>query len=1062
MKTANYDLESNQSITEMAVNYFKQVGPIPSNQENQCHVAMFAPDKATPIPANERWKILPYHKYHTNPVELVKQQFQIDGMQIGKKYPTSCHFTPALFDYSLFPKYTKGKKIGQIKANHSEDCISGSSTFLADMDGREKVGDAYEIIRTPQECVNQFQAFIRASEASKHNIKYVLVNSGYGIHIYFPFDTIIPLETWKPIQVALIELMKAQPELDPDEGVKDMGRVLRMPGTFNRKVPSDPRMVHTLIELDNVDDTYQRNDLENIIAWIKHNNIEISPQRTSSNITLPSVTELEAGTVNHDSFDKLMEAYPDYRFAMDGLRGGGALIGTKLSTVIDATKAILSNPKYPQQFNALYGQLMRAYHWQACKHEQDRDVCYQLAYIAMSHHPQFGASDDKLTGEEWVAQKWKYCKVDRGNPVTWGTFWFMAGESGYQHSFDTDKLPSGERQCFTSDHSKVGEYQDDPFFYINAWCVPNEIGQVAMDDLIESMKKFGYEPERNMVSRAIERFAKLHQVEITKDRKRVNGIRKTFFRGMDWQSHNKGTTFKMTPEQRDAVDRAVLHLTKDHSKSKPTDLVFRLFAMAGAGKTELIKYITEETISAVGRDVEIMVMTPTNKAATILVGKGNKGADTIHSKARQPVNEQGEPYRDVHDPTKDASKAYGFIIDECSMINNEIGTDIAKFKKPIIAIGDSFQLEAIQDGKEDDFCDEETPSYYMSKHRFKNAPEVQLQKIHRQGGMSRVLINAWQLRNGRTFTDTDSTDDFGIVNARNLDDQIYTSTLKHFSKYGNMIICGMNKTRHAMNRKVRIAMGIDPDIDVDPIVGERLIVMQSAKKAGWLNGQIYEVMAIDQEESNEYVIALKVRLAGTERKPRLAKVPRVYFRDSHLQQTEYSNKPGNAELIRDGRKVWMNFAYSISCHRAQGSQWKDVLVIDEASVFGRQHRKWMYTAITRAENAVMVLYNIGELEANAIKGKWTAPQYDIEDATIQPNEASVALYEQVSGQKYVPATSTPAFQREPAHITDNVINLNQWKKKKQSKESPADTKEIARQKAMQLDDMIKQVQSSVA
>ena len=48
------------------------------------------------------------------------------------------------------------------------------------------------------------------------------------------------------------------------------------------------------------------------------------------------------------------------------------------------------------------------------------------------------------------------------------------------------------------------------------------------------------------------------------------------------------------------------------------------------------------------------------------------------------------------------------------------------------------------------------------------------------------------------------------------------------------------------------------------------------------------------------------------------------------------------------------YGYAITCHKAQGSQWDSVLVIDESRVF-REHRwRWLYTAVTRAVSRVVV------------------------------------------------------------------------------------------------------------
>jgi len=49
------------------------------------------------------------------------------------------------------------------------------------------------------------------------------------------------------------------------------------------------------------------------------------------------------------------------------------------------------------------------------------------------------------------------------------------------------------------------------------------------------------------------------------------------------------------------------------------------------------------------------------------------------------------------------------------------------------------------------------------------------------------------------------------------------------------------------------------------------------------------------------------------------------------------------------------FGYAITCHKAQGSQWGSVLVVDESFVFRDHKSRWLYTAITRAAQRVTVV-----------------------------------------------------------------------------------------------------------
>jgi hypothetical protein len=74
----------------------------------------------------------------------------------------------------------------------------------------------------------------------------ILVNSGYGIHVYFLLEETISRLEWEPLANRLRELCVEQC-LIVDPAVFEASRILRIPGTFNFK-QSEPRLVEVLNE----------------------------------------------------------------------------------------------------------------------------------------------------------------------------------------------------------------------------------------------------------------------------------------------------------------------------------------------------------------------------------------------------------------------------------------------------------------------------------------------------------------------------------------------------------------------------------------------------------------------------------------------------------------------------------------------------------------------------------------------------------------------------------------------------------------------------------------------
>ena len=148
--------------------------------------------------------------------------------------------------------------------------------------------------------------------------------------------------------------------------------------------------------------------------------------------------------------------------------------------------------------------------------------------------------------------------------------------------------------------------------------------------------------------------------------------------------------------------------------------VFRLFGFAGTGKTTLARHLAE------GVDGDVLFAAFTGKAALVLRSRGAKKASTIHSLIYRP---RGEELVEDEDTGKSAmtplftlnrqspvANAALIVIDECSMVDEDLGRDLMSFGTPILVLGDPGQLPPISGGG------------FFTDHE----PDVLLQEIHRQ------------------------------------------------------------------------------------------------------------------------------------------------------------------------------------------------------------------------------------------------------------------------------------------------------------------------------------------
>lgn len=82
---------------------------------------------------------------------------------------------------------------------------------------------------------------------------------------------------------------------------------------------------------------------------------------------------------------------------------------------------------------------------------------------------------------------------------------------------------------------------------------------------------------------------------------------------------------------------------------------------------------------------------------------------------------------------------------------------------------------------------------------------------------------------------------------------------------------------------------------------------------------------------------------------------------SHVITVRYtplgSNDESEISISKVGQIRGMLLAYAITCHKAQGSEYRRVIVIVHSSNGGMLSREWLYTAVTRARENLILLYN---------------------------------------------------------------------------------------------------------
>jgi len=366
---------------------------------------------------------------------------------------------------------------------------------------------------------------------------------------------------------------------------------------------------------------------------------------------------------------------------------------------------------------------------------------------------------------------------------------------------------------------------------------------------------------------------------------------------------------QFTPQQDTALE-AVAGWLKAGPGRNSTPQVFRLFGYAGTGKTTLARTIAEHV------DGEVKFAAFTGKAASVMRGKGCRAASTIHGLIYR-ARESGEevPSFDLWDEAP-ASKADLIVIDECSMVDAELGRDLLSFGVPVLVLGDPAQLPPIQGG-----------GFFTEVE-----PDAMLTEVHRQAQDDPIVRLSMDIRAGETL-EPGRYGDTEVVRKSDLDPQAVLDA--------DQVLVGRNATRRAFNARMRERRGFE---DPMPASGDKLVCLRNNRKKGLFNGSLWTVKERGGRKSGIMTMRL---LPDDETGTRGVKVsvrPECFA--GGIEQVAWERRKPYDEF---------DYGYVLTVHKAQGSQWDDVVLFDESFAFPDSRERWLYTGVTRAAKRLTVV-----------------------------------------------------------------------------------------------------------
>lgn len=357
---------------------------------------------------------------------------------------------------------------------------------------------------------------------------------------------------------------------------------------------------------------------------------------------------------------------------------------------------------------------------------------------------------------------------------------------------------------------------------------------------------------------------------------------------------------------------------------------FVLSGLAGTGKTTLLKEVMME-LNLI-QDTRFVAFT--GKAALVLNQKGLP-ATTIHQLIYE-LEDDGEEDSDGFSFLKGKNNLVFrkrdylpktiklLVCDEGSMLNQEMYSDLLSFEIPLLICGDPRQLPPITgDIGIFDECDAE------------------LTEIVRQESDNPIILLAHDiLAEGRIVPKY-----WGKNIKIHIAEEIKESSLKN----ADQVLCYKNETRRGLNERIRASLSFSGNF---PSRGEKLICLKNNREVAiddipLVNGCIgyAESSAVFSEKSfqDTYSFELLFRPDYTQRSE-IIRICREPF-----EEIKFFDK-------FDKELNFFDFGYAITVHKAQGSEFSKVLICDDLPrriVPEEDCVKWLYTAVTRAKDALI-------------------------------------------------------------------------------------------------------------
>lgn len=378
---------------------------------------------------------------------------------------------------------------------------------------------------------------------------------------------------------------------------------------------------------------------------------------------------------------------------------------------------------------------------------------------------------------------------------------------------------------------------------------------------------------------------------------------------------------------------------------------FTLAGYAGTGKTTLLQHFINTQNNVV------TCLAPTGKAASVLQKKlDNAMVSTVHRVLYNPSppstsnldaleaslvnnpNDEDLKQAILDERRRLAGQNLNFnkkidceigagqlvVVDEASMVTRRMRKDLEETGAKILFVGDPGQLPPVQD-----------EGFFQH-----SPPDAMLTEVQRQALDSPIIRVSMEVREGKAINAQREDGPFRKMPKNELSHEEWLTF--------DQVITGTNEARRKINRYFRGKLGKN---SWWPETGDKIICLKNSNDNGiyYINGVQGKALSNAKNNADFDEIIGEVLYEGTIRNVMYYRYPFQVHYDANAIELQWYERAGLQEF---------DYAYAITVHKSQGSEWDRVLLADDGMNANQKEfrKRWLYTAVTRAKEELVWLF----------------------------------------------------------------------------------------------------------